>query len=185
MVRPVWATWMREGYDLPPLMFTGEEIVALKAGVELIRAWGGAEMARGAETALDKITTVLPDMLKERSEAAAIRAIPRSQMTDAVRLRIDEIEHAITGHTRLHLAYRDEAGRSTNRDVRPLVLLYWGPVWTLGAWCELREDFRMFRIDRIDTVQAGDPFDLEPGRTLRDFYAAAAQQNDTGTEPAP
>ena len=167
---------MREGYDLPPLMFTEDEIVALRAGVEMVRAWGGTGMARGADSALDKITSVLPDALRDRAEASAIHAIPRAHMTEDTRTRIDRIEQAITDHVRLHISYEDGAMRQTGRVIRPLVLLFWGPVWTLGAWCELRMAFRMFRVDRIADATLGLAYEPEPGQTLQDFYANAAAQ---------
>lgn len=164
---------MREGYDLPPLMFTTEEIVALQAGAAMVRAWGGAEMARGAQSALEKITTILPDPLRARSEATAIHAIPRKTvLSDAARSRLDHLEQAVTESRRLAIDYSDEAGQRTTRSVCPVALLYWGPVWTLVAWCELRDDFRMFRIDRISAAEPGDVFTPQPGRTLQDFYAS-------------
>ncbi len=172
---------MREGFDLPPLMFTTEEIIALRAGAAMVGAWGGTDMARGAESALEKITSILPDPLRARSDAIAIDAIPRAQMTEATRGLIDTLERAITESTRLEIQYRDAHDRPTERSICPLVLLYWGPVWTLGAWCELRLAFRMFRVDRIEAAATGTVFVPEPGRTLQDFYAAAATHCETDT----
>lgn len=161
---------MRDGYDLPPLMFSRDEIVALVAGARLIRAWGGADMARAAEEALVKIGAVLPDTERERANQVEIHAIA-PEMTPEVRGRIDEIEVSIERKRRLDLSYTDAANRTTERKVRPLGLWFWGKVWTLVAWCELREDFRMFRVDRIASMtQDGDGFRLERGKTLADFY---------------
>ena len=175
---------MRDGYDLPPLMFTTEEIVALQAGAAMVRAWGGTEMGRGAQNALDKITSILPDDQKARSEATAIHAIPRSHMmTDTARAKIDQFDRAITEKTRLRIDYSDEAGRVSQRSVCPLALLYWGPVWTLVAWCELRDDFRMFRIDRISNAHTEDAFTPQPGRTLQDFYATVRRPSEDQTKP--
>ena len=162
---------MRAGYDLPPLMFTTQEIVALTAGARMIRAWGGAAMVRGADQALDKITSVLPDDARARAEAVAIHAMPRANMTEALRETIDQLEAAVTKRERIAIAYTDEAGNNTDRTVRPVGLWYWGPVWTLVAWCELRADFRMFRLDRIGTAESAGAFSPEPGQGLQDFYA--------------
>ena len=69
------------------------------------------------------------------------------------------------------LDYRDEAGRPSARDVRPLGLWFWGKVWTLVAWCEMRSDFRAFRIDRIASVMVtGRIYKPERGKQLTDFY---------------
>jgi len=160
---------MEEGYDLPPLMFTRDEIVALVAGARLIRAFGGADMARGAEEALVKIGAVLPEAERLRAGRVPIHAIgPR--MTDDLRAMIDRIEVATEASRRLALDYSDQNGAATRRVIRPLGLWFWGAVWTVVGWCELRDDFRMFRLDRIETMQEGAPFKPERGRRLQDFY---------------
>lgn len=166
---------MRDGYDLPPLMFTRDEIVALVAGARLIRAWGGATMARAAEEALVKIEAVLPSTEHRRADTIEIHAIA-PEMTPEVRQRIDAVENAVERRNRLALSYLDAEARPTNRTVRPLGLWYWGKVWTLVAWCELRDDFRIFRLDRIAKMDIdGDPFRPERGKTLADFYRTMEQ----------
>lgn len=161
---------LRDGYDLPPLMFTRDEIVALVAGARLIRAWGGASMARAAEEALIKIDTVLPDSVNQRADQIEIHAFA-PEMTPDVRKRIDQLEKAVEERRRLSLAYQDAEGRPTDRVVRPLGLWFWGKVWTLVAWCELRDDFRIFRLDRIKGMKnSGGSFRPERGKTLADFY---------------
>ena len=161
---------MRDGYDLPPLMFTRDEIVALVAGARLIRAWGGAAMARAAEEALIKIETVLPDTERQRAYEVQVHAMA-PEMTDTVRALIDRIEQAIETRQKLALSYLDAEARPTERVIRPLGLWFWGKVWTVVAWCELREDFRMFRLDRIAHMEnGGEGFRLERGKTLADFY---------------
>jgi predicted DNA-binding transcriptional regulator YafY len=161
---------MREGFDLPPLMFTRDEIVALVAGARMVRAFGGAQMARAAEEALVKIGAVLPDQEKARIARTEIH-MPDWVLSDEERKRIDVLERAVEARDVLCLDYSDEAGKSSQRDVRPLGLWFWGKVWTLVAWCELRNDFRAFRIDRIvDAKSSGRTFRPERGKQLADFY---------------
>jgi predicted DNA-binding transcriptional regulator YafY len=161
---------MREGFDLPPLMFNRDEVVALVAGARLIRAWGGASMARAAEEALVKIEAVLPAQDRPRVNGTAIHA-PTLTMTDADRQTIDALERATETRDILSISYRDGEARDTMRDIRPLGLWFWGKVWTLVAWCELRQDFRAFRIDRIAEMRPkGERFRPERGKTLADFY---------------
>ncbi|WP_295809272.1 YafY family protein [uncultured Nitratireductor sp.] len=161
---------MREGFELPPLMFTRDEIVALVAGARMVRAFGGAAMARAAEEALIKIGTVLPEPERGRIARTEIHT-PRWVVSDMDRQTIDALERAVETRDVLSVTYRDEAGRDTERDVRPLGLWFWGKVWTLVAWCELRGDFRTFRIDRIATMKAaGRSFRPERGKQLADFY---------------
>jgi hypothetical protein len=69
----------------------------------------------------------------------------------------------------LLIPYRREDGEESERVVRPLGAFFWGKVWTLAAWCELRQDLRTFRLDRMEHIEAGEPFEEEPGRTLRDY----------------
>ncbi len=161
---------MRAGFDLPPLMFTRDEIVALVAGARLVRAWGGATMARAAEEALVKIEAVLPEAERDRPGQVEIHAFGL-EMTSEVRARIDEIASAVAARHRLALRYADAEGQETERTVCPLGLWFWGKVWTLVAWCELRVDFRMFRLDRIAHMDIdATPFRPERGKTLADFY---------------
>lgn len=161
---------MRAGFDLPPLMFTRDEIVALVAGARLVRAWGGAAMARAAEEALVKIEAILPDAERHRANEVGIHALGL-KAGDGVRETIDEIERAVAAKRKLSLSYIDAEGQATLRVVRPLGQWFWGKVWTLVAWCELREDFRMFRLDRISRLDVShETFRPERGKTLRDFY---------------
>ncbi len=160
---------MGGGWDLPPMMFTEDEIVALVGGARMIRAWGGTEMAAGADAALKKIAAVLPADAKRRIDGVHVHAMRMPRQTPEMAAALDRIETATEGRQRLRFGYRDEAGARSNRTVRPLGLWFWGQVWTLVGWCELREDFRMFRVDRMSGLSAGGVFRLEPGQTLRDF----------------
>ena len=73
---------------------------------------------------------------------------------------------------RLRFAYRDAEGSGSRRTVRPLALHFWGRSWTLAAWCELRDDFRTFRVDRAERLEVTDErFQREAGRTLEDYLA--------------
>jgi predicted DNA-binding transcriptional regulator YafY len=174
---------MRKGYDLPPLMFTRAEISALVAGARLIRAYGGAAMARASEEALIKIETVLPETARAEAARVPIHAI--AGLTDPVlRDRLDQAEAAIGKGCLLRLDYADGTGNRTMRDVRPLGLWFWGKVWTLVwtliAWCELRQDFRLFRIDRILAQQPGAPY--RPDRTKSLAAALTALEHDSVCE---
>jgi len=162
---------MREGFDLPPLMFTRDEIVALVAGARLVRAWGGVAMAEAAEEALIKIGAVLPEPERDRAERVQVHAFQTGGLDDATRARLDRLERAADTRTRLSIAYKTEDGTDSERTIRPLGLWFWGKVWTLVGWCELRNDFRMFRVDRIGEMEDVGTFRPEPGKRLQDFYA--------------
>lgn len=171
---------MMGGFELPPLMFTRDEIVALVAGARLIRAWGGAAMARGAEEALVKITAVLPEAERARSAAVQVHSMAPG-MTDDLRARIDSLEAAVDRQALLEITYADAAGTGTRRRIRPLGLWFWGRVWTLVAWCELREDFRMFRLDRIIGLEdTGATYRAERDKSLWEFYRQREEERQRG-----
>ncbi len=162
---------MREGFDLPPLMFSRDEIRALVLGARLVRAFGGIEMAAAAEEALVKIETVLPDVARRVSRSSALFA-PGLKTSDAQRARLDFLDLAIEERAKIGISYRDEKDAETTRIVRPLGLFFWGESWTLLGWCELRSDFRSFRVDRLaSTERTGERFHCEPGRRLRDYLS--------------
>lgn len=157
---------LRSGYDLPPLMFTRDEIVALVLGIRMVRSWGGIGMARAAAEALVKIELVLPEAERARIADTNVFA-PPTDMTDEVRERIDLAEDAIEACDILRFGYEDQYGAVTERRVHPLGLWFWGKVWTLVAWCETREDFRMFRLDRTSAMAAtGERFRPAAERSL-------------------
>ncbi|MEO0702407.1 MAG: YafY family protein [Pseudomonadota bacterium] len=172
---------MDEGYDVPPLMFTRDEIVALVAGARMLKAWGGAAMAHGAEEALVKIEAVLPDAARDRARSVPVHAIS-VEMSDELRVLLDRLEAAAEARLRLELAYRDKEDAASVRVVRPLGLWFWGKVWTLVSWCELRADFRMFRVDRIVEMREGERFAPERDKSLAAFYR---QMEACGVGPSP
>lgn len=157
---------LRSGYDLPPLMFNRDEIVALVAGIRMVRAWGGISMARAAAEALVKIELVLPIAERERVAKTTVFA-PPMELTEDVRALIDLVERAIEARDILGFGYADRQGANTNRRVQPLGLWFWGKVWTLVAWCETRDDFRMFRLDRTSGMATtGEKFRPVAARSL-------------------
>lgn len=161
---------MREGYDLPPLMFNREEIVALVMGARMARTWGGLEMARAAEDALLKIESVLPDALRARVESVPIHSIDFLGQGPQDRANLDLLERAADRRERVLFKYMDKEDVVTMREVRPLGLFFWGKTWTLATWCETRVAFRTFRVDRMEDVTLGVPFSDEPDKTLQAYY---------------
>ncbi len=169
---------MRSGYDLPPLMFSREELSALIVGARMIGAWGGAKMALAAETALAKIDNVLPDDMKDRAQTTPVFAFG-FQVPDATKKTFDMLNDAILNNQVLQIEYTDLSGGASMREVEPLGLYYWGKTWTLAAWCRLQTDFRTFRIDRITVVSAtGEKTKAARGKTLRDYLIAQSNSDN-------
>ena len=165
---------MRDGYDLPPLMFTHDEMVALVAGARILQTWGGSKMAAAAQEALIKIDAVLPETERIRAGQINVHAMEAPWHGGSWRAFVDQFEAASEKLIRLRITYEDEAGNRTERNVRPLGVWFWGKVWTAVCWCELRNDFRMFRLDRVVDLAELDRFRPVKGQTLRDFYDTEA-----------
>ncbi|WP_316013790.1 YafY family protein [Roseobacter sp. HKCCA0434] len=179
---------MRDGYDLPPLMFTRDELHALVAGIRMVRAFGGSGLAASAETALSKIATVLPETRSAELGAVPIQAASVGPLATRARDMLDRLQAACDGCILLSLTYRDAQERETERTVRPLGLMFWGRVWTLVGWCELRDDFRMFRVDRIAGAVEGPRFTPSAETSLVRFYelhAPNGERPDEGLTCAP
>jgi len=163
---------LRKGADIPPLMFSADELEALVVGTRFVRAFGGERLGRGATAALLKIEAVLPPELRERSQRTRIYAPRLDNRIESSGL-IDTLHAAIEAAQVLRLDYRDGNGDVSAREVEPLALAFWGGSWTLGAWCRLRGDFRSFRPDRIVAhVATGEVFADDPQRNL-DAYLRA------------
>jgi predicted DNA-binding transcriptional regulator YafY len=157
-------------FDLPPLMFDEAEIEALVLGARIVESWADAELARAARNVLSKVEVVLPTRLRDLVPDAALFA-PGFHVRKATSEGLSELRAAIKGRRKVALAYRDRGDASTARTVQPLGVFYWGASWSLGAWCELRRDFRNFRLDRVTKLDVlAETFTDLPGRTLRDFF---------------
>lgn len=162
---------LRRGFDLPPLMFTEEEIEALALGTRVVSSWADEGLAKAAESALARIEAALPDRLKARLIGSRLFA-PGFHVPQGVAAALADLRHAIDDRRRTELDYVDVNDAATERVVRPLGLFFWGNTWSLSAWCELRNDFRAFRLDRIRTMQVLDTrFEPEPGKTIEDLFA--------------
>ena len=161
---------MRAGFDLPPLMFTTNEAKALVAAVRLAQPRLDAELAAQAENALSKIIGVLPPAARAAADSVVLYAPPVA-LAEGTRERLLELRHAIESRRKLHLRYLDLKDAPSVRVVRPLGCFFWASTWTLAGWCELRDDFRNFRVDRIEAVTpTGEGFRDEPGKTLADLF---------------
>ncbi|MBC7951729.1 MAG: YafY family transcriptional regulator [Rhodospirillaceae bacterium] len=174
---------LRGGFDIPPLMFTADEVEALLVGARMVKAWGGTTLVRAAEEALAKIEAVIPSALRDGMAQSRLFA-PGFSLPDDARELLDLLRDAITGRRFIHFGYTDESGSDSERRCRPLGLYFWGKVWTLVGWCELRSDFRMFRIDRMRAPTVEDMrFQPEPGRNLTDFLRTVIPAGASGALP--
>ncbi len=160
---------LMEGFHLPPLMLTPAESEALIAATRVLRTWGGALLSSELESAQEKLLAILPEESRRRAEQSRIFA-PDFGDRGFCKQRFDEVHRAIARQEVLTLHYADEAGQLSQRDVQPLGLFYWGELWLLVAWCERREDYRSFRLDRCLSLNpTGRRFAERADRSLNDF----------------
>jgi predicted DNA-binding transcriptional regulator YafY len=158
------------GFDLPPMMFTQEEAKALVASVRISQGWLDPALAQSAQEALGKIMSVLPAEARVAAEALAVYAPVGGGLPAPAQRTLQTLREAVQGRQKIFIHYRDLADKPSERTLRPLGCFYWGKVWTLAAWCEQRNDFRSFRVDRVTYVRRLDErFRDEPGRTLADL----------------
>ena len=161
---------LSSAFDLPPLMFDEDELAALALGARMVQAWGDATLAKRAKSVLSKVETVLPERLKPR--LSEIELYVPLRLPEAIRANTLVLRRGIDDKRKVHFEYTDQEGTVTERDVRPVCLVFWGTVWTVGAWCELRTDFRTFRPDRMEGLELlEERFEDEPGRDLATLLA--------------
>ena len=164
---------LRAGYQLPPLMFTPDEIQALVFGARLVQSCADEGLVAAADTAIAKVDAALPASLKFWMEAPG-QIVPDFKVAPQVKRALRELRSAISWSLVVNLQYTQGDGSVILRRVRPLCLRYLGGTWTLGAWSENESAFRVFRIYRIQRLEIlADRFGHESGKNLADFLAAA------------
>ena len=153
--------------DLPALTLTLTELNALQVALHNLLAEGYGNLAVAAGYVLDKIDAGLPLYLQE-FDPDLHDDLYESQSDDEVEAEV-LAQRAIDQQRRLVFRYVDADNARTRRTVRPLHVEGSGSRSKLVAWCELRADFRVFRLERTDQLEVGEPFDAEPGRTYSDY----------------
>ncbi|MEZ5930623.1 MAG: YafY family protein [Alphaproteobacteria bacterium] len=179
---------LTDDHALPPLMFTGPEVEALALGLRKVMAIGDDELAAAAENALTKLRPVLPKPVRTELESGILLAHSYSRAGRLAELArsgrpaslVDPaaIRKAAREERKMQIDYRDEQGRATTRVVWPLAIAYLDTVDLVIAWCELRSDFRTFRLDRFLCAETIDS-SFRPHRVpkLRQFHDRMAEQD--------
>jgi len=143
---------LKPGFLLPPLMFTEDEIEALVLGGRWVGEHGDERLAAAAREAVEKIAAVLPDTLRRTLDGTGLLVAPALDLA-ASSPHMAAIRDALREECKLVLDYRDEAGASSRRTVWPVALGFFERIRMLVAWCELRQGFRHFRLDRIAALE--------------------------------
>ena len=143
---------LRPGFTLPPLMFSADEIEALVLGSRWVaRRAEDPRLGDAAYNALSKITAVLPPDLRNAADNSAL-LIPGGEVIPAA-VDLSAIRLAIRQEHKLSIGYGDHEGAVTERIIWPIAVAFFDRVRVITGWCELRQDYRAFRLDRISRVE--------------------------------
>jgi predicted DNA-binding transcriptional regulator YafY len=164
---------LENGFDLPPLMLTEPEVEAAVLGAQWVASRGDPELARAALDLIAKIGATVPERLRPLVLEPATRTAPNYRAVPD-RLDMSATRRAIHAGRKIHLVYRDEQERETRRTIWPFAIGYHEAVRLLVAWCELRQDFRSFRTDRVDGADFLEERYPERPAVLRARWRAAA-----------
>jgi predicted DNA-binding transcriptional regulator YafY len=171
---------LRRGFDLPPLMFTTEETDAIAVGVRLLRRLRDPKLEAAAQSVLAKLSAVVPQELRPQLVAAPLYVSDGSAPA-VTGIDLAQLRTVIRESRKLAISYVDEEGRHTQRTIWPIAMAYYVDVTLVGAWCELRDDFRHFRVDRILTSQVLDErFSGDSARLTAEWLALRKDRPNAG-----
>jgi predicted DNA-binding transcriptional regulator YafY len=170
---------LRRGFDLPPLMFTTDELDAIAIGARLVRRIRDPKLHEAAARVLAKVTVVVPEALR-----AHLASVPLyvSDGSAAAPQGVDPaaVRNAIRERRKMRIGYSDEKGNQTCHTIWPIAMAYYVDATLIGAWCELRNDFRNFRVERILSSQVlQERFQADNGRLMAEWLALRKDRPDT------
>lgn len=158
---------LRPGFDLPAMTFTHEQIDALAMGLAFVEAAGDTALAEAAREARAKIQGVLPDSGTRPLQDAPLFASRRDGRAAPA---IQQVRRAIRQRRKVDVTYADAGGALSDRTIWPLAIWAFTDGWLFAGWCELRRDFRAFRLDRIKAVTVREQhFPDDPARNLNAY----------------
>jgi len=157
---------LEKGYFLPPLHFDHDELDAIILGMKFVKARGDGALSNAASRAFAKINATLPNPGSASQRHSLLLAEPNQQTIEF----LSPLRKALRKRTKLEIYYLDLSNQRSRRIIRPLGLTAFDHVWLLTAWCELRNEFRDFRVDRIQSTEpTGDTFARENGKEFTDY----------------
>jgi predicted DNA-binding transcriptional regulator YafY len=158
-------------YHLPPIMFDADEIDAIALGIGMVSNWTDDAFAQKAKSAYQKIQATLTEgMIHELTQISTFSAPSRYKIPWEV--NFTEVRECIRRKQFVTFCYLDLKEQKTERTIRPLALISFSPIWLLAGWCEIRQAFRNFRLDRISQFSVtAERFRDEKGKTLTDYLA--------------
>lgn len=158
-------------YHLPPIMFDADEIEAIALGIGMVRNWTDEQFSAKAQSAFKKIQATLPAPLIQELHQISTFSAP-SQYKIPWEVSFTQVRECIRRKNKIQFSYLDLKERTSQRTIWPLALVSFSPVWLLAGWCELRQSFRNFRLDRIsDFVPLDNRYPNEKDKNLQAYLA--------------
>ena len=160
-----------EDFALPPQTLTRSEIEALVLGLAEVRGMGDPALASAAVSALAKIAATLPDEAEQQA-MHAVSHVFRPQVRPPLAIDLEKLREAAWRERAVALRYTDQSGAETERVIWPLAIVYTERTLSVLAWCCLRQDFRIFRGDRMASAEVtSESFRPRRVALLRDYLA--------------
>ncbi len=161
-----------KAYYLPPVTFDADELEAIGLGISMVRQWTDEKFAAKASSAFEKIQAVLPTSFQGELQQISTYSMPNRPTLPWI-VSFSNLRECIRAKRKIQIAYSDEAKNNTHRVIRPLALIFFSPVWLLACWCEKRQEFRSFRLDRITSVKYSEEiFEDEKNKNLQAFMSS-------------
>ncbi len=162
------------GFDLPPLMLTADEVEAVALGAQWVVAHADAELARAAFSVLAKVAAIVPEDLRPVIDEPAVGIPPQPGRADGP-IDIARLRRWCREGRKLSIGYLDATETASERVIRPFMVGYVARTRVVMAWCELRQDFRIFRTDRMTAAVFLEQRYPERPATLRRRWLAAVR----------
>jgi len=169
---------LRRGFDLPPLMFTAEEIDAIAVGARHVQRLRDPKLQKAAESVLAKVTAIVPESLQSYLRTAPFY-VSEGSAPPLTGVDLAEIRESMRSRRKIAIAYVDADGRGSTRTIWPIALAYYVDVTVIAGWCELRDAFRHFRADRIRSARVlEERFPADGGRLFAEWLALGKDRPD-------
>lgn len=158
-----------EDTALPPMMFNHDEIEALVLGLREVQAIADPVLVKAAQDAMTKLKASLPNSMQHHLEHASLHA-KRFQPRPKITIDVTALRREIKNEVMIEITYADKNAKNTKRTIKPLSIVFMETALMVLAWCELRNDYRAFRVDRISSVAITDK-SFRPNRVplLREY----------------
>lgn len=159
-------------FDLPPLAFTPDEIEAVVLGAQWVTIHADPGLSRAAARVLSKITSVIPEGLRHLVDDPVVRTPPARDPLDTEIVDLGKLRSWSHAGRKLVVSYTDGSGAESERTIWPFLIGYQDGTRVIMAWCELRHDFRLFRVERVRSITFLDEHYPESPSVLRRRWLA-------------